>query len=249
MKVLDVRALSGVQWIKLAWTNHFAKAPAAWISLVAAWLVITLGMLLIPILGQLAANVLQPVFFAGFMLICRAQERGEAPQVSGLFSAFRSPSLRALIIVGCVLLVGEIVILLGLSAMGFPELKVTPDGKGFDFVSFRADMEGKEWMVLLFVAVSATFKGGLWFTAPLLAFHNMTAMHAIRWSIYAFLSNFGALLAFGALLTVMYMVVVLTYGLGLIIALPLTAISNYTGYRAIFAEEETKAAETAETAP
>lgn len=245
MKVLDVRALSGTQWIKLAWKNHFAKAPVAWISLIIAWLAITLGMLLIPILGQLAANVLQPVFFAGFMLICRAQERGEAPQVSGLFSAFRSPSLRSLIVVGCVLLVGEILILMSLSAMGFPELKVTPDGKSFDFEGFRADMQGKEWMVLLFVAVSAAFKGGLWFTAPLLAFHNMTAAHAIRWSIYAFLSNFGALIVYGITMLFMYFLVLPTYGLGLFIALPLTAISNYTGYRAMFAEEEPEVAEPA----
>jgi uncharacterized membrane protein len=147
--------------------------------------------------------------------------------------------------VGCVLLVGEILILLGLTAMGFPELKVTPDGKSFDFEGFRTAMKGKEWMIFLFLGVSALFKGAMWFTAPLLAFNDMKALHAIRWSIYAFLSNFGAMFVFGLLLFVSYLLVFPTYGLGLFIALPITAISNYTGYRSMFREEEEEAAQPA----
>lgn len=240
MKVIDVPASSGFRWIKLAWNNHFKKAPLAWMGLMAVWFVVSFGMLIIPVVGQVAASILQPVFFAGFMLACRTQEQGEMLQVSGIFSALRSGNVRPLLIVGCVLLAGQFLIVMGITALGLPELTLTADGKNIDVEAFRTGMQGKEWLIFLFIGLTALLKGALWFVPPLLAFHDMKASHAMRWSVYAFLSNFTALLVYGAIIVVIYLLALLPYGLGLLIAVPVVAISNYTGYSAMFVEDGEK---------
>ena len=40
-------------------------------------------------------------------------------------------------------------------------------------------------------------KGALWFAPAVLAFHDLSTAHAIRWSLYAALSNLGAMALYG----------------------------------------------------
>jgi len=239
MQVIDVRPSQGWLWIRDAW-RYLKGAPLGWLSLVGAWIILTFALLFIPYVGQLAANLLQPVFFAGFMIACRNQDNGTLPAVTDLFAAFRirPANVRALISVGAILLAGELLIFLMLDALGFPDIAMSPDGKSIDFAAFAAALEDKAWLLLLGVALTALLKGALWFVPPLLAFHEMSAIHAVRWSFYAFLSNFGAMLLYGVLIAVIYALALLPWGAGLFIAMPLMAISNYTGYKAMFKDGE-----------
>lgn len=239
MQVIDVRPSQGWLWIRDAW-RYFKGAPMGWLSLVGAWVILTFALLFIPYVGQLAANLLQPVFFAGFMIACRNQDNGTLPAVSDLFAAFRirASNVRALISVGAILLAGELLIFLMLDALGFPDMTMTDDGKSIDFAAFGAALEDKVWLLLLGVALTALLKGALWFVPPLLAFHEMSASHAIRWSFYAFLANFGAMLLYGVLIALIYALALLPWGAGLFIAMPLMVISNYTGYKAMFKDGE-----------
>ncbi len=239
MQVIDVRPSQGWLWIRDAW-RYLRGAPLGWLSLVGVWVILTFALLFIPYVGQLAANLLQPVFFAGFMIACRNQDNGTLPTVSNLFAAFRirPANVRALISVGAILLAGELLIFLMLDALGFPDIAMSKDGTSIDFAAFTAALEDKVWLLALGVALTALIKGALWFVPPLLAFNEMSATHAIRWSFYAFLSNFGAMLLYGVLIAAIYLVALLPWGAGLFIALPLMVISNYTGYKAMFKDGE-----------
>jgi uncharacterized membrane protein len=77
-------------------------------------------------------------------------------------------------------------------------------------------------------------KGAMWFAPPLIAFHGMTTVQAMRWSVYAAISNLGAMIVYGAALLGMFFLALIPWGLGLLVALPLMAISTYIGYREVF---------------
>jgi uncharacterized membrane protein len=95
-------------------------------------------------------------------------------------------------------------------------------------------LQGKEWIVVLGFALSAVVKGALWFAPALIAFHGLSTSHAIRWSVYAALSNIGAMLVYGFALGAMFFVAVIPWGLGLFVAIPVMLTSTYVGYRDVF---------------
>ena len=80
----------------------------------------------------------------------------------------------------------------------------------------------------------AVASGALWFAPQLIVFHGMSTSHAIRWSVYASLSNLGAMITYGAVLVLLLTVAWLPLGLGLIVMVPVMVISTYTGYRDVF---------------
>lgn len=236
MRLVDVPGAAGAQWIRGAWALY-RRAPLQWIFVMTVWLVISVGVPLFLPWVAAAAILLQPAFFAGLMIACKATEEGGMPAARHIFAAFRV-NARALVTAGFVVAIGELLIVILLDALGFPRMTLTPDSQSIDLETFRVALDDKLWVVALGMALLALWKGMLWFVAPLLAFRRMSAGHAIRWSLYAFLSNFGALLVYGVLIAAIYFIALLPDGAGLLIALPLLAISNYTGYRAVFSDEE-----------
>lgn len=237
IRVRDVRSSRGPAWLAGGW-GHVRRAPVVWMGLSAGWMLITLALVLVPVIGGVAANLLQPVFFASFAIAARKQLAGEAPEMGDLFLGFRRP-LRPLVNLGAILLVAEIAIFFLMSLLGLPGV-----GDG-DEVATLADyvkaLRGKEWILLVGLVLTALVKGALWFAPALLAFHELSTAHAIRWSLYAALSNLGAMLAYGIALTVVFVAGALPWGLGLLVAIPVMVASTYTGYAEVF--EETAPAE------
>src|SRR5688500_376649 len=67
----------------------FKKQPGMWILLLIVYLVVSVLIALVPLLGSIANLVLYPVFIAGLMLGCSALERGEELEISHLFAGFK----------------------------------------------------------------------------------------------------------------------------------------------------------------
>jgi len=230
IRVRDVRSLRGPAWLAGGW-RLFRGAPMVWMGLGAGWMLITLGLVLVPVIGGVAANLLQPVFFASFALAARKQLSGEAPEMGDLFSGFRR-GLRPLVNLGAILLIAEIAIFFLMSLLGLPGV-----GEGDEIVTvtdYVRLLQGKEWILLVGLALTALVKGALWFAPALLAFHDLSTAHAVRWSVFAALSNAGAMLAYGVALTVVFLAGALPWGLGIAIAIPVMLASTYTGYADVF---------------
>jgi uncharacterized membrane protein len=204
-----------------------------WMGLSAGWMLITLGLVLVPLVGGVAANLLQPVFFASFALAARRQLDGKAPEMGDLFLGFRRP-LRPLVNLGAILLVAEIGIFLLMSLLGLPG--VSEAEEVVTVTDYVRALQGKEWILLVGLLLTALVKGALWFAPALLAFHDLSTAHAIRWSLFAALSNLGAMLAYGIALTVVFVAGALPWGLGLLVAIPVMVASTYTGYAEVFEE-------------
>ena len=230
LKVAEVSATRGAAWLAEAF-GLFRRRPATWIGLCAGWIVITLGLILIPIIGGVLANFLQPAFFASFAIAAVRQGAGEPVVVGDLFRGFRS-NLRALVNLGAILLVAEIAIFALMALLGLP-MAGTGD-KPFTVNEYVETLKGKEWILALGFLLTVSVKGALWFAPPLIALHDMTVTHAMRWSVYAALANLGAMLVYGVLLFAIFFLALIPWGLGLLVVIPMMVISTYMGYREVF---------------
>ncbi len=233
MQVIDAPTNAGLGWIKQSFTI-FTAQPTGWISLLSCWLLLTVVVfVIIPVVGPALATMLQPGLFAGLMIAARDQEAGKPVTLSQLFAGFRFNG-RALVTLGSITLLAEIMAVVILGLLGFPR-NIPVEANGLpDMQAYVQLLEGKLWMVFAGFFMMLLIKAVLWFATPLLAFQPMRAGHAIRWSFYAFIGNFLPMLLFAITLTGIFVIAALPWLLGLLVALPLYAIAHYTSYRQVF---------------
>lgn len=230
IRVAELTASRGAQWIAESF-RLFRSAPLAWIALCAAWLSITLALIMIPFLGGVLANFLQPVFFASFAIAAFRQAAGERVTIADLFGGFRR-NVRALVNLGALLLIVEIGIFALMALLGLPV--GGPADQPFTVEEYVEMLKGKEWILAVGFLLTMIVKGALWFAPPLIAFHDMSTLHAIRWSVYAALANLGAMMVYGSLLLGLFFVGLIPWAVGLVVVVPLMVISTFVGYREVF---------------
>src|SRR4249920_546611 len=81
----SVAAGNGLTWWTEGW-RLFAASPWVWIAITLAFIVITILLSLIPLIGSFASTVLTPAFAAGIMAGCRAQDGGGELSINHLFA-------------------------------------------------------------------------------------------------------------------------------------------------------------------
>ena len=126
----------------------------------------------------------------------------------------------------------EIAIFALMALLGLPVS--TSGDKVFTVNEYVELLQGKEWILWSGFALTVMVKGAFWFAPPLIALHDMTTTHAMRWSVYAALANLGAMLVYGLVLFVIFFLGILPWGLGLLVVIPMMVISTYIGYREVF---------------
>jgi hypothetical protein len=230
IRVTELPASRGAQWLWEAFIL-FRRRPLAWIGLCSGWIVITFGLILVPFIGGVIANFLQPVFFASFAITAFRQVAGEPVMMGDLFSGFRR-NARALVNLGAILLMAQILIFMLMWAVGLPT--APPNDDSFTMSDYVAALKGKEWILAIGFILTVVVKGALWFAPPLLAFHDMSMSQAIRWSVFAAISNLGTMIVYAFLLGVAVLVALMTWGLAFFVVIPVMAISTFVGYREVF---------------
>lgn len=238
IRVAEVAAGRGFGWLAEAF-HLFRKMPAAWLALCLGWIVITFALILVPFIGGVIANFLQPAFFASFAIAAYRQARGESFGMGDLFAGFKR-HLRALVNLGALLLIAEIAIFALMALLGLP--MAGADGGSFTVREYVELLKGKEWILALGFVLTVVVKGAVWFAPPLIAFHGMTTMHAIRWSVYAALANLGAMFAYGVALFIIFLIGLIPWAIGLLVVIPMMVISTFIGYREVFEPKEVEAA-------
>lgn len=238
IRVAEVPAARGFAWLAGAF-QLFRVKPAAWLALCLGWIVITFALILIPLIGGVLANFLQPAFFASFAIAAYRQTKGEPIGMGDLFTGFRR-NLQALVKLGALLLVAEIAIFAVMAMLGLP--MAGADGGSFTVAEYVELLKGKEWILALGVILTVIVKGAVWFAPPLIAFHGMSTLHAIRWSTYAALANVGAMFTYGMALFAIFFVGLIPWGIGLLVVIPMMVISTFIGYQDVFEAKEVEAA-------
>ena len=230
MKVAEVPASRGVAWLGESF-RLFRAAPLTWIGLCAGWIVITFGLMIIPLIGMVASNFLQPVFFASFAICAYKQSAGERIAMNDLFAGFRH-NVRALINLGALLLLAQLVILVIMALLGLPT--AASSDHETTIAEYVDLLKGKECILAIGFILTVLVKGALWFAPPLIAFHGMNTTQAMRWSLYAAISNLGAMMVYGTVLLGIFVIALIPWAIGLVLVIPLAAISTYIGYREVF---------------
>ncbi|HUQ29385.1 MAG TPA: BPSS1780 family membrane protein [Usitatibacter sp.] len=230
VKVAEVAASGGARWLGQAF-KLFTQAPLTWIGLCAGWIVITFGLMMVPLIGMVASNFLQPVFFASFAICAYKQSAGERITMNDLFTGFRH-HIRALINLGALLLLAQLLILVIMAMLGLPTANA--GDRESTIAEYVELLKGKEWILAIGFLLTVIIKGALWFAPPLIAFHGMSTTQAMRWSLFAAVSNLGAMMVYGTVLLGLFIVGLIPWALGLLVVIPLAAISTYIGYREVF---------------
>ena len=229
IQVAEVPAIRGAAWLGASFTL-FRGAPLAWIGLVTGWVILLFGSLIVPLIGPVLLNLLQPIFFASFAVAAYRQTQGERVTMGDLFLGFRR-GVRPLLNLGMLNAFLQIGIFLVMSAMGLPSW---PADRQFDLREYMQMLQQHSLTLWVGFGLMLVVSAALWFAPQLIAFHGMSTSHAVRWSAYAALANAGALVLYGLLLFVLFFIAWIPFGLGLLVAAPMFVISTYVGYREVF---------------
>lgn len=230
VRVAELPGSRGAGWLGEAF-RMFRRNPMVWIGLCSGWISITLALMIVPVIGMVISNFLQPAFFASFAICAYKQLAGERVMMVDLFTGFKR-NFRPLVNLGAILLLAQLAILVIMAMLGLPTAG-TSQGE-FDVNDYVESLKGKEWILATGFLLTMAVKGALWFAPPLIAFHGMSTMQAMRWSLYAAISNLGTMIVYGVLLLGLFLLALIPWALGLVLVIPVTVISTFVGYREVF---------------
>jgi uncharacterized membrane protein len=234
MPIKTVPIGRGLDWISEGFAL-FRLNPLIWIINLVIFLSIVMLLSLLPLIGAVAALLLQPVLVGGMLLGCRALDRGEELRIEHLFDGFRQ-NTRPLAMVGvfssmAYFAVGLVVFMvvggaLGLSALGglADEPGLAMGGAALGFV-----LSG-----LIGMALSVPIAMATWFAPALVVFDNRQALDAMQASFSACWRNMLPFLLYGIVAMLLGVLAAIPFGLGVLVLVPTLIASIYTGYRDIF---------------
>lgn len=225
----------GISWLNEGF-GYFRKDALAWIGVTILLFVIMLALAFIPLLGNLASQILMPVFMGGLMLGCKARAEGGEFQVTHLFAGF-SRHTGPLVVLGFLYLAGVIVLLILAAALLF----VVGGATGI-FASLgagdAADMPehlDTLWLVVLVVlALYLPLLMAIWFAPLLIVVHDASPLDAIKLSFQGCLLNVVPFLLYGLLGLVLSIIAAIPLLLGYLVLVPLIFASIFAAYRDIY---------------
>ncbi len=235
------RAGAGWTWIAQGW-KLFARAPLMWILAILVWIVIAIVVNLVPLVGGLAFQVLNPAIAAGFMVACRSIEAGGDFELEQLFAGFRT-RFGSLLVVGLIVIGCSILILLVFAGVvGFSILGAVLGGNPQLIVH---DIMASALTIalggLIALALSVPLMAALWFAPALVVMHGLGPVQAMKESLVGCFANFLPFLVWSIVMTVFAIVAAIPIGLGYLVWIPVAISSTYAAYRGIYTEDATAA--------
>lgn len=211
------------------------KNPGMWVVLGLIFIVITVVLNFVPLLGGLAVALLTPAFAASWMLACRKLEGGGTLEVGDLFLGFKD-QLNPLLVLGALCLGATMVVFVVMWVFGVGALMGLGVGAARHSMGGVLAAAGAGVMALLvglalFVPITMAF----WFAPALVVFDGVAPMDAVKASFTGCLKNVMPFLVYGVVGLVACIVASIPFGLGWIVLLPLSLLTVYLSYRDIFA--------------
>jgi len=227
---------AGWQWIAEGWTL-FTRAALMWVVgiILAGLVMIALGF--IPILGNIAFQLLQPVITGGFVVAARSLEKGGEFELEHLLQGF-SRRLVPLLIVGLLFMLAWVAIIAVVALVaGAAWLGVAGFG---DPTEALASMAAEPLTILLWVlvvlALGLPVTAAYWFAPALVMMHDVKPVTAMKESFFACFRNILPFILYGIVMLVGAILAVIPFGLGMLVWIPVAIASSYVAYRQIFTE-------------
>jgi len=221
-----------VEWLKRGW-EAFLKNPGVWIACtVIAGLCLVVPTLLIPLLGQLVANVLFVVFAAGLMLGCQSLAADGELRVDHLIAGF-SRNGNGLLALGVLFAV----VMLAATAIPFVFIGGAGTVSGITMGNLAGLGVALGSLMLAFLvslALTVPLTMAIWFAPALVVFHNVAPLAAMKSSFNACLKNLVPFLVYGVILLVLFVVAAIPAGLGFLVLFPVLIGAQYASYVEIY---------------
>jgi uncharacterized membrane protein len=240
LQLVEPRGLTagaGVDWIGEGW-KLFAKAPLMWVISILVLFVLAIVVNIVPFIGGLAFQLLQPVFAAGFIVACRSLETGGEFELEHIFAGFKK-NFANLLVVGLILVAGGIALLLVFAVFagfGLVTAFMTGDANNMLPALMASGMSiALGTLVMLFLMIPLLM--AYWFAPALVMMHDMAPMAAMKASFRGCLRNIVPFIVYGFVMFVLACVAMIPIGLGMLVWIPVAMASNYVGYRRIFTED------------
>lgn len=213
-------------WIAAGW-GIFKQQPGQWIVAIILFIIISMVLSFIPILGQLVSGLITYVWVAGFMIGCQAVREGQGFQFDHLFAGFKT-KVGELIALGGIMIVLSIVVVAALAGSMF-----------IDVLTGSADMENYDPSNMLFTIVLAFLLFipvlmAMFFAPVLVVLQDMDVITALKTSFQGCLKNLIPLILFGIIMMILYFIAMIPLLLGLLVVMPLFFSSMYGAYENIF---------------
>jgi hypothetical protein len=232
MQARIVSAGQGARWLSSGW-RLFRAAPVGWLAATFAYWFAMSVVSLVPVVGGIVALIVVPAFTVGFMALGRASEGGAPIGLGLLFEGFRH-RVGAQIVLG-LLYLASFAAVLGASALA--------DGGALARWMMGAGEEPADSLAAAAFAAAAyvPVMAAFWFAPPLAAWHSLGAGKALFFSFFAFLLNWRALLAYGALAAAFALPLALVLKLAaplflplMLLVVPVLLASFYASYHDVF---------------
>lgn len=238
----------GAAWWGESW-RIFCAAPLPWIGIFVVFVVISIALSYVPVVGHPVYVVLTPVFAGGVMLGCHALARGEPLTIGHLFEGFRGARFQPLLVLGllslavmfavAVFAAGTIFLALGASGLGeIMRILDTANVAGVDYLAVGEAVAaaGPAILLVLLVAVTVALLVAMayWFAPALVALNGEAPIAALSKSFAASWRNFAAFLLYSVIYIGLALAATIPLGLGWLVLGPMLAGSCYAGWRTIF---------------
>ena len=207
--------------------NIFGKNMGMFIGYLLVSFIISIGLSVIPILGQIASAFISAALTAGYYIVAHKTERGEYPQFSNFFDGFNdwvplflSTLIAAACIIGCMLPLGIFMI----AKFGFDDLvnNSTPD--------FGAATVGIIVVLFIFILVLMYLGFSIIYTSLFIVFDKMDAWQAMKTSYAIVNQHFFSHLLFFIVWGFIAVLSAIPLGLGLLFTIPAYYCSIYAAW-------------------
>ena len=225
-----VPAGNAFEWLKQGWAIFMAN-PVIWVAISVVFFVIYLGLSMIPLIGQLAANVLTPALGAGWLFACQKVSNNGTLEIPDLFAGFKQNSQNLLMLgvlyTVAMLAIFAVAVVLGGGGLASGLAMGNTAGVGMA-------LGGMMLALLVSLALSVPLAMAMWFAPALVVFNNMQAVPALKASFNACMKNMWGFLVYGLMTLVLCFFAALPLGLGFLVLVPVLAGTLYASYRDIF---------------
>lgn len=234
MQARSVEFGRGAAWFGEGWRIFLAN-PGLWIVFVIVLVVISVVLALVPVLGQIALDLILPALCGGMFYAAHELAQGRKATFEQLFIGLSDDKLRnpLLVLGGMLVGVHVLFVVLGFifigSGMGMASMSqvATPEmmtGMGVGMLA----------MMLVFALLGMVVGLAFFYAVPLVVLDRVAPMDAVKSSVAASFANVLPLVLFGIIYVVLAIIAMIPFGLGFLVFVPVAFGAAYASYRDVY---------------
>jgi uncharacterized membrane protein len=208
----------------------FKANPVMWIVILLIYLAIIIPISLVPVIGSVVSTLLAPVFASGMMWGCKALVNKQDLEINHLFEGVKKNTAQLIAVGGIYMLSLLVIAVMVVLSLNKEVVELLMKGQELSQGQASSMMLPILIAMLLIVPILMAY----WYAPVLTGLHNLKAVEAMKLSFVACLKNMLPFLLYGLIFTVILVVAIIPFGLGLIVAIPVMMTSLYTSYVDVF---------------